>query len=169
MILQIPIFFALYSLFMASIELRQQHFWWIKDLSTYDSIYTFSFKIPIYGDHVSLLTILMTLTSIFMAFYNRNMTMNAAGQDNPMLKYMPFVLPIFFLGFFNSMAAGLTLYYLTSNLITILIQWVIQTFIIDDKKIHQQIQENKKRPVKQSRWQQRLEEVQKSQQAQKKK
>jgi YidC/Oxa1 family membrane protein insertase len=163
MLLQIPIFFALYSLFMSNLELRQQHFLWIKDLSTYDSIYHLPFKIPIYGDHVSLLTLLMTITSIIMAFYNRNMTMNAAGQDNPAFKYMPFILPIFFLGFFNSLAAGLTLYYLVSNIITILIQVVIQNYIIDEKKIHQQIQENKKKPQKASRWQQRLDEIQKTQ------
>lgn len=165
MLLQIPIFFSLYSLFMSALQLRQQHFLWVKDLSTYDAIYTFhNFSIPIYGDHISLLTILMTLTSLFMAFYNRNLTAaNAGGQNAQILKYMPFVLPIFFLGFFNSLAAGLTLYYLVSNIITILIQFVIQNYIIDEKKIHQQIQENKKKPLKASKWQQRLDEMQKQQ------
>ncbi|MBX5439205.1 MAG: membrane protein insertase YidC [Thermoflavifilum sp.] len=123
-LLQIPIFFALYSLFMSAIQLRQQHFLWVKDLSTYDSILNLPFKIPLYGDHVSLLTLLMTLTSLVMAFYNKNNMAaagNAGGQEMAFMKYMPFILPIFFLGFFNSLAAGLTLYYLVSNIITILV------------------------------------------------
>ncbi|MCL6523160.1 MAG: membrane protein insertase YidC [Thermoflavifilum sp.] len=168
-LLQIPIFFALYSLFMSAIQLRQQHFLWVKDLSTYDSILNLPFKIPLYGDHVSLLTLLMTITSLIMAIYNKN-NMAAAGstggQEMAFMKYMPFILPIFFLGFFNSLAAGLTLYYLASNIITILIQLVIQHYIIDEEKIHLQIQENKKKPIKASRWQQRLEEIQKAQAAQ---
>ncbi|QOR76102.1 MAG: membrane protein insertase YidC [Thermoflavifilum sp.] len=167
-LLQIPIFFALYSLFMSAIQLRQQHFLWVKDLSTYDSILNLPFKIPLYGDHVSLLTLLMTLTSLVMAFYNKNNMAaagNTGGQEMAFMKYMPFILPVFFLGFFNSLAAGLTLYYLVSNIITILIQLVIQHYIIDEEKIHRQIQENKKKPLKASRWQQRLEEIQKAQTA----
>jgi len=167
-LLQIPIFFALYSLFMSAIQLRQQHFLWVKDLSTYDSILNLPFKIPLYGDHVSLLTLLMTITSLIMAFYNKNNMAaagNTGGQEMAFMKYMPFILPVFFLGFFNSLAAGLTLYYLVSNIITILIQLVIQHYIIDEEKIHQQIQENKKKPLKTSRWQQRLEEIQKAQTA----
>lgn len=168
MVLQIPIFFSLYSLFQSTIEVRQQSFLWVKDLSIYDSVLHLPFSIPLYGDHVSLLTLLMTLTSLFMAFYNKNMTGmggmgGAGGQDNAALKYMPYIMPIFFLGFFNKMAAALTLYYLVSNLITILIQWVIQTYIIDEKKIHQQLQENKKKTPQKSKWVQRMEQVQKQQ------
>lgn len=162
MLLQIPIFFSLYFLFQSAIEVRHQAFLWVPDLSTYDSIAHLPFSIPLYGDHVSLLTLLMTATSLLMAVYNKNMTMSA-GQDNPALKYMPYIMPIFFLGFFNRMAAALTLYYFISNLITLIIQWVIQNFIIDEKKIHAQIQENKKKGPQKSKWMERLEQVQKQQ------
>lgn len=162
MVLQIPIFFSLYFLFQSAIEVRHKSFLWVPDLSTYDSIAHLPFSIPLYGDHVSLLTLLMTATSLIMAVYNKNMTMSP-GQDNPALKYMPYIMPIFFLGFFNRMAAALTLYYFISNLITLIIQWVIQHFIIDEKKIHAQIQENKKRGPQKSKFMERLEQVQKQQ------
>ncbi|MHB1921650.1 MAG: membrane protein insertase YidC [Chitinophagaceae bacterium] len=160
-LLQLPILYAMYSFFPSSIELRQQGFLWCKDLSTYDSIWNFHVNIPLYGDHVSLFTILMATTSIILALYNKNMT----DQSNPALKYMPYIFPVMLLGIFNHLAAALTFYYFLSNLISIILQWVIQRFIIDEKKIHLQIQANKKRPVKQSKWQQRLEEMQKNQQA----
>lgn len=168
MLLQIPIFFALYCLFQCVIQVRQQPFLWCNDLSTYDSIYHLPFKIPAYGDHVSLFTLLMTVTSLILAVYNKNnMTpgAGAGGQNMAFMKYLPYVLPVFYLGFFNNMAAALTLYYLVSNIITILIQWVIQRYIIDEKAIHLQIQENKKKPKKQSKWSERLEQIQKQQQA----
>ncbi len=166
MVLQVPIFFALYCLFQSVIQVRQQPFLWCSDLSSYDSIFHLPFRIPAYGDHVSLFTLLMTASSLFLAFYNKNnMTpgAGAGGQNMAFMKYLPYIMPIFFLGFFNSMAAALTLYYVVSNVITILIQWVIQTYIIDEKAIHQQIQENKKRPKKQSKWSERLEQIQKQQ------
>ncbi|HUX83923.1 MAG TPA: membrane protein insertase YidC [Chitinophagaceae bacterium] len=162
-LLQLPILYAMYDFFPSSIELRQQSFLWCKDLSTYDSIWTFPnhFSIPAYGDHISLFTILMTATSIFLALYNKNMT----DQSNPMLKWMPYIFPVILLGVFNNLAAALTFYYFLSNLISIGLQWVIQTYIIDEKKIHKQIQENKKKPVKKSKWAERLEQAQKMQQA----
>lgn len=164
-LLQLPIFASLYCLFQSSIEVRHQSFLWANDLSMYDSIAQLPFKIPFYGDHVSLFTLLMTLTSLVLALYNQNMTSAAAGQDNPMIKYMPYLMPVFFLGFFNSLPAALTLYYFISNLITIVIQWVIQKYIIDDAKLHAQMQEKKKSPVPKSKFMQRLEQVQKQQQA----
>jgi YidC/Oxa1 family membrane protein insertase len=165
MLLQLPIFAGLYCLFESCIQVRGESFLWIKDLSMYDSIAHLPFKIPFYGDHVSLLTLLMTATSLMMTFFNKNMTMSAAGQDNPMIKYMPYIMPIFFLGFFNSMAAALTLYYFISNLITLIIQWVIMHYIIDEKKLHAQMQENKKKAPQKSKLMQRIEQVQKQQQA----
>jgi YidC/Oxa1 family membrane protein insertase len=130
----------------------------------YDSVLHLPFHIPLYGDHVSLLTILMTITSLVMTLYNKTMTTMAAGQDNPMMKYMPYMTPIFFLAFFNSLAAALTLYYFISNLITILIQVVIQEYIIDEKKIHAQLQEKRKRKPQKSKLMQRMEQIQKQQQ-----
>lgn len=159
-LLQLPILVAMYSFFPSSIELRQESFLWAKDLSTYDSIYNFGFTIPLYGDHISLFTILMTITSLVLAFYNRGMT----DQSNPVMKYMPYVFPVMLLGIFNSMAAALTYYYFLSNVISILLQWVIQTFIINHDKIHAKIQANKLKPAGKSKWAERLEEMQKRQQ-----
>jgi YidC/Oxa1 family membrane protein insertase len=159
-LLQLPILVAMYSFFPSSIELRQESFLWAKDLSTYDSIFNLPFNIPFYGNHVSLFTILMTITSLILAFYNRGMT----DQSNPVMKYMPYMMPIMLLGIFNRLAAALTFYYFLSNVISILLQWVIQKFIINHDKIHAQIQENKKKPKTKSKWQEKLEEVQKRQQ-----
>ncbi|MEI8278224.1 MAG: membrane protein insertase YidC [Bacteroidota bacterium] len=159
---QIPILFAMYYLFPTSIELRQKHFLWSHDLSTYDSILNFSFNIPLYGDHVSLFTLLMTASSLFLALYNRNMT--PQDPNNPMMKWMPFIFPIMLLGVFNKMAAALTFYYFFSNMLSIAQQFIIQKYIIDEKAIHAQIQENKNKPPTVSKWQQRLEEMQKVQQ-----
>ncbi|MGX5817613.1 membrane protein insertase YidC [Chitinophaga lutea] len=159
-LLQLPILVAMYSFFPSSIELRQESFLWANDLSTYDSIYNFGFTVPLYGDHISLFTILMTITSLFLAFYNRGMT----DQSNPVMKYMPYVFPVMLLGIFNSMAAALTYYYFLSNVISILLQWVIQTFIINHDKIHAQIQANKAKPQSKSKWAEKLEEMQKRQQ-----
>ncbi|RAJ83243.1 YidC/Oxa1 family membrane protein insertase [Chitinophaga dinghuensis] len=160
MLLQLPILVAMYSFFPSSIELRQESFLWATDLSTYDSIAHLPFNIPFYGDHVSLFTLLMTVTSFMLAFYNRGM----ADQSNPAMKYMPYIMPIMFLGIFNRTAAALTFYYFLSNLVSIILQFVIQKFVINEAKIHAQIQENKKKPVNKSKWQGKLEEMQKRQQ-----
>lgn len=159
-LLQLPILVAMYSFFPSSIELRQESFLWAKDLSTYDSIMNLPFTIPFYGNHISLFTLLMTATSLILAFYNRGM----ADQSNPVMKYMPYIFPIMLLGIFNRTAAALTFYYFLSNVISILLQWVLQTFVINHDKIHAQIQENKKKPVTKSKWQERLEDMQKRQQ-----
>lgn len=164
MLLQLPIFAGLYCLFESCIQVRGQSFLWVGDLSMYDSIAQLPFNIPFYGSHVSLLTLLMTITSLMMTLFNKNMTMASAGQDNPMIKYMPYLMPIFFLGFFNKMAAALTLYYFVSNLITLIIQFVIMHYIIDEKKLHAQVQESKKKAPQKSKLMQRIEQAQKQQQ-----
>ncbi|MEZ5017805.1 MAG: membrane protein insertase YidC [Flavipsychrobacter sp.] len=162
---QLPILFAMYYFFPSSIELRQESFLWASDLSTYDSIASWTSTIPVlssvYGNHISLFTILMTISSLFLALYNRNMT--AQDPNNPMLKWMPFIFPIFLLGIFNKMAAALTFYYFFSNMISIAQQFIIQKYIINEDAIHAQIQENKNKPAKESKWQQRLQEMQKAQ------
>lgn len=166
-LLQLPILFAMFYFFPSSIELRQESFLWAEDLSTYDSIVSWATHIPIlssvYGNHVSLFTLLMTASSLFLALYNRNMTMQ--DPNNPMLKWMPYVFPFLLIGVFNKMAAGLTFYYFFSNMISIVQQFIIQKYIIDEKKIHAKIQENKNKPQTPSKWQQRLEEIQKAQAA----
>jgi YidC/Oxa1 family membrane protein insertase len=158
---QLPILFAMYYFFPSSIELRQESFLWANDLSTYDSIANLPFNIPFYGAHVSLFTLLMTASSLFLALYNRNMT--AQDPNNPMLKWMPYIFPFLLIGVFNKMAAALTFYYFFSNMISIAQQFIIQKYIINEAKIHAQIQENKNKPPTQSKWQQKLEEIQKAQ------
>jgi YidC/Oxa1 family membrane protein insertase len=158
---QLPILLAMYYFFPSSIELRQEKFLWANDLSTYDSIATLPFTIPFYGDHISLFTLLMTASSLFLALYNRNMTVQ--DPNNPMMKWMPFVFPFLLIGVFNKMAAALTFYYFFSNMISIAQQFVIQKYIIDEKAIHAKMQENKNKPATPSKWAQKLEEIQKSQ------
>lgn len=164
-LLQLPILFAMFYFFPSSIELRQESFLWADDLSTYDSIVSWGGNIPvitsIYGNHVSLFTILMTISSLFLALYNRNMT--PQDPNNPVLKYLPFIFPFMLLGVFNKMAAALTFYYFFSNMLSILQQFIIQKYVIDEKAIHAKIQENKNKPATASKWQQKLEEMQKAQ------
>jgi YidC/Oxa1 family membrane protein insertase len=165
MLFQLPILLSIYYLIPSFIEFRQQPFLWCDDLSTYDSILSWNANIPIitsfYGNHISLFTLLMTGTSLFLALYNRNMT--PQDPNNPAMKYMPFIMPVIFLGIFNKMAAALTFYYTFSNLLSIAQQFVIQKYFINEKAIHAQIQENRNKPATQSKWQQRLEEMQKLQ------
>jgi len=165
MLFQLPILLSMYYMFPSFIEFRQQHFLWCDDLSTYDSILSWTTNIPflssVYGNHVSLFTLLMTASSMFLAIYNRNMT--PQDPNNPMLKYMPFIFPVILMGVFNKMAAALTFYYTFSNLLSIAQQFIIQKYFINEKAIHAQLQENKNKPPTQSKWAQRLEEMQKMQ------
>jgi YidC/Oxa1 family membrane protein insertase len=156
-LLQLPVFFALLSFFPNAIELRQSSFLWAKDLSTYDSILDLPFTIPFYGNHVSLFTILFVITSLLMALYSMNM---AADQSNPMMKYLPFIMPVMFLGIFNKLPASLTYYYFVSNAITLALQFVIQNYIIDPDKIHAEIQAKKKEPPKENKLMKRMAEMQ---------
>jgi YidC/Oxa1 family membrane protein insertase len=159
MLLQMPILIALYRFFPASIELRQQSFLWASDLSTYDSILDLGFKIPFYGDHVSLFTLLMTVTTIIYTKVN-NQLMGAGQQQMPGMKFMMYAMPVMFLGFFNNFAAGLSYYYFLANIFTFLQMWIIRN-VINEEKIHAKIQENKKRPTsaKKSGFQKRLEDM----------
>ena len=158
---QLPILFAMYYFFPTSIELRQESFLWANDLSTYDSVLDLPFNIPFYGAHVSLFTLLMTASSLFLALYNRNMT--AQDPNNPMLKWMPYIFPFLLIGVFNKMAAALTFYYFFSNMISIAQQFIIQKYVINEASIHKQIQENRNKPATPSKWAQKLEEMQKAQ------
>lgn len=141
-LLQMPILVAMYSFFPSSIELRQESFLWADDLSTYDTIYDFGFNIPLYGDHISLFTLLMAVTSIIYAVSNARMTGTAEGP----MKYMPYVFPIMLLGIFNNFPAALTYYYFLANVISYLQQWAIRKFFIDDAKLHAQMQQKKAKP-----------------------
>ncbi len=156
---QIPIFFALYDFFNSNIALRHQSFLWAKDLSTYDSIYHIPFNIPFYGDHVSLFTITAAVTSMLISVYGMS---NMQDNSNPVMKYLPFIFPVVLIGVFNRMPAALTWYYTVSNTITLLIQLVIQKYIIDHDKIMAKLQENKKKPATQSKWQEKVNAMQQS-------
>lgn len=164
-LLQLPILFAMFYFFPSSIELRQEQFLWATDLSTYDSILNWTTNIPVvsfvFGNHLSLFTILMTASSLFLALYNKNMT--PQDPNNPMMKWMPYVFPFMLIGVFNKMAAALTFYYFFSNMISIAQQFVIQKFFINEAKIHAQIQENKNKPATPSKWQEKIEQMQKAQ------
>ena len=153
-LLQIPILFAMFRFFPTSIELRQESFLWADDLSTYDSIASLPFHIPFYGSHVSLFTLLMTLSTLLYTAINMQMT----SAVNPQMKWMMYLMPVMFLGFFNSFAAGLSYYYLLSNLFGLGQQFMFKAFVNEDA-IHRKIQENKKKPVKKSAFQQRLEKM----------
>ncbi len=158
-LLQIPIFFALYNFFNSNITLRGQSFWWAKDLSTYDSIYNLPFNIPFYGDHVSLFTIFAVITSLLISLYGMS---NMQDNSNPVMKYLPFIFPVVLLGVFNKLPSALTWYYTVSNGITLLIQFVIQKYIIDHEKILAKLQENKKKPARKNKWQERITAMQES-------
>lgn len=155
MLLQMPILIALYRFFPASIELRQESFLWATDLSSYDSIYNFGFNIPFYGDHISLFTLLMTISTIIYTKLNNQMM---GTNTQPGMKFVMYAMPVMFLGFFNDFASALSYYYLLANLITFLQMWLFRKFVNEDK-IHARIQENKKKPTKNSGFQKRLEEM----------
>jgi YidC/Oxa1 family membrane protein insertase len=163
MLLQMPILFALFRFFPSSIELRQQPFLWATDLSSYDSIYDFGFSVPLYGDHISLFTILMTIATLVYTKINNDMMASGSGQQAKTMKIMMYMMPIMFLGIFNDYAAGLSYYYFLVNCMTFLQMWIFR-MVIDEKKIHAKIQMNKLKPVKKSGWAKRLEELSKQQQ-----
>ncbi len=162
-LLQIPIFFALYSFFNSSIALRGIPFLWSKDLSTYDSVVNFGFSIPAYGDHISLFALMAVATSFLISLYGMSMT---PDQSNPMMKYMPYIMPVMLLLFFNHLSSALTWYYTVSNTITLILQFVIQNYIIDHDKILAQLKANRSKPKTKSKWQERLEQMQEAQKAQ---
>jgi YidC/Oxa1 family membrane protein insertase len=154
MLLQMPILFAMFRFFPVSIELRQEHFLWATDLSTYDSILTLPFTIPMYGSHVSLFTLLMTASSLL----TMKMTGSSPGQDQPGMKMMMYMMPVMFMLILNNFSSGLTYYYFLANMLT----WgqnIISKRFIDGDKVLTTLEENKKKPLKKSRWQQRLEDA----------
>jgi len=154
MLLQMPIWIALYRFFPASIEFRQASFLWATDLSSYDVLTYLPFEIPFVGGHISLFTILWAGTTLIYTYYNtKHMDMSA----NPAMKYMQYLMPIMFLGFFNTYASGLTCYLFFSNLFNIGQTVVTKNYIIDQDKVRAELEENKKKPKKKSGFQERLE------------
>jgi YidC/Oxa1 family membrane protein insertase len=166
MLLQMPVLFALFFFFPNAVELRQQSFLWAHDLSTYDSIINLPFTIPFYGDHVSLFTLLMTVSTILITVSNSQMT----TVQGPM-KTLQYMMPIMFLFVLNSYASGLTFYYFVSNMLTYG-QTVLFRRLIDETKIKDALEENRRNSAnrKKSKFQTRLEDAMKaSQEAQRQK
>ena len=159
-LLQIPIFFALYSFFNSNIALRGESFLWATDLSSYDVILRFPVYVWGLGNHLSLFTLTAVITSFLISLYNMNMT---PDQNNPALKYMPYIFPFILLFIFNSLPSALTWYYTVSNVITLILQFIIQNYIIDHDKILARIQANRSKPKVKSKWQERIEQMQEAQ------
>ncbi len=173
-LLQIPVFYALFNFFPSAFSIRQESFLWADDLSSYDVIAELPFHIPFYGDHISLFPILASIAIFIYMMMTTGQTMQASQPGMPNMKFIMYISPLFMLFFFNNYASGLSLYYLTSNLITIGIMLVIKNFIIDEDKIHAKIQENKKKPAKKKgkfarKMQEMMEEAERQQQQAKKK
>lgn len=173
-LMQIPIFYALFQFFPSMFDLRQKSFLWADDLSSYDAVFQLPFKIPFYGDHVSLFPI---LASVAIFFYMRMTTGDqqmAAPQQEGMpdmskiMKMMLYISPLMMLFFFNNYASGLSLYYFISNLITIGIMYVIKNHIIDNDKLHAKIQQNKTKEKKESKFQRKMREMMEQAEAQQK-
>lgn len=156
-LLQIPIFFALFSFFSSNIELRGQSFLWAKDLSSYDVLVQLPFTVPLgFGDHISLFTLTAVITSFLISIYNMAMT---PQQDNPALKYMPYIFPFILLFIFNRLPSALTWYYTVSNVVTLGIQFVIQRYIINHEKILAQIDAKRSQPKQKSKFSERMEQM----------
>ncbi len=156
MLLQMPILIAMFRFFPASIELRQESFLWAHDLSTYDSILNLPFTIPMYGDHVSLFTILMTVSTILTTRLSQQST--ASSQQMPGMKSMMYIMPVMFMFILNNFSSALTYYYFLANVFTFVQNYIFK-FFIDDESLHKKMQENKAKTVKKSGFQKRLEDM----------
>ncbi len=167
---QIPVFYALFQFFPSAFQLRHKSFLWADDLSSYDVVAHLPFNLPFYGDHVSLFPILASIAIFIYMTMTTGQNMQASQQPGmPNMKFLMYLSPLFMLIFFNNYASGLSLYYFTSNLITIGIMLVIKHVIIDEEKIHAKIQENKKKPKKQNRFTKKFQEIMEQAEEQQKK
>jgi YidC/Oxa1 family membrane protein insertase len=167
-LLQMPVFFALFYFFPIAYELRGQSFLWAGDLSSYDVIAELPFSIPFYGDHISLFPLLASVAIFFYTQQTTGQQMQPAQPGMPNMKIIMYLMPVMMLFFFNNYASGFSLYYFVSNVLMIGIMLVIKNVIIDQDKIHAQIEENKKKPKKQNRFQRKMAEMMEEAERQKK-
>ena len=171
-LIQLPVFYALFSFFPVAFVLRDKSFLWADDLSSFDSILDLGFNIPFYGDHVSLFPILASMAIFFYTKMTTGQQPMPQQPGMPNMKIIMYLMPLMMLFFFNNYASGLSLYYFVSNLLTIILMIVIKNYIIDDTKIHAQIEENKSKPKKASgfsaRLQKAIEEAEKQKKARRK-
>lgn len=174
-LIQLPFMYASFQFFPSAIELRQKGFLWADDLSSYDAILHLPFRIPFYGDHVSLFPILAAVAIFFyMKMTTGDQVMSQPPQEGmpdmgKIMKIMIYLSPLMMLFFFNNYGSGLSLYNFVSNLVTIAIMVVIKKYVVDEKKIHAQIQENKLKEKPQGKFQKRLQEMMEQAEEQKKK
>ena len=162
MLIQMPIWYALFRFFPASFSFRQEAFLWAHDLSSYDDFFHLPFYIPYVGDHLSLFTILYSISMLLYTYYNtKHMDMSA----NPAMKYMQYLMPVMFFGFFNTYASGLTAYMFFSNLMNISQTVITKKFIFKDEKLQEELKTKKAKPKKKGGFQQRMEEALKQQQS----
>jgi YidC/Oxa1 family membrane protein insertase len=158
-LIQMPVFFALFYFFPIAYELRGKSFLWADDLSSYDVIAELPFSIPFYGDHISLFPLLASVAIFFYTRMTTGQQMQPAQPGMPNMKFIMYLMPVMMLFFFNNYASGFSLYYVVSNLLMIAIMVVVKNVIIDQDKIHAQIEENKKKPKKQNRFQRKMAEM----------
>ena len=167
-LLQLPVFLALFNFFPTEFGLRQKSFLWAEDLSSYDAIFELPFSIPFYGSHVSLFPLLASVAIFIYSMMTMAQTVQPQQPGMPNMKFLIYLSPVMMLFFFNNYASGLSLYYFVSNLLTILIMLAIKYWILDEKKIHAQIQENKMKPKKESKFQAKMREMMEQAEAQRK-
>ena len=167
-LLQLPVFLALFNFFPTEFGLRQKSFLWAEDLSSYDAIFELPFSIPFYGSHVSLFPLLASVAIFIYSLMTMAQTVQPQQPGMPNMKFLIYLSPVMMLFFFNNYASGLSLYYFVSNLLTIFIMLAIKHWILDEKKIHAQIQENKMKPKKESKFQAKMREMMEQAEAQRK-
>ena len=167
MIVQMPILLAVFRFFPSSIDLRHKGFLWAEDLSSYDAVVSWATEIPLlssfYGNHISLFTLLMAVSTLLYTMLNSSQ-MAPSQPGMPNMKVIMYIFPFMMIFFFNTYSSGLTYYYLCGNLMNLGIMWAIKKYMIDEDKIRLQIEQNKKKPKKKSKFQQRMEDMAKQQQ-----
>ena len=170
MLIQMPILLAVFRFFPAAFELRQQSFLWAEDLSSFDSILDLSFNIPLYGDHVSLFTLLMAGVTLLYTFMNSGNMQQPQQPGMPNMKIIMYIFPFMMIFFFNNYSSGLSYYYFISTLFSILIMLAIKYFFVDEEKLKLKMADRKAKAVasggkekKKSRFQEKLEEMQRKQ------
>lgn len=169
MLIQMPILLAVFRFFPAAFELRQKPFLWAEDLSSYDSVYDFGFFIPLYGDHISLFTLLMSVTTLIYTWLNSGTMQQQQQPGMPNMKVLMYIFPFMMIFFFNNYSSGLSYYYFASTLISILIMVAIKKFFVDEEKLKAKMAAKKATvsaggTKKKSKFQERLEQMQKAQQ-----
>ena len=165
MLIQMPILLAVFRFFPANFDLRQQPFLWAEDLSSFDSIWDFGFNLWPYGDHMSLFTLLMAATTLIYTYMNSGNMQQPTQPGMPDMRIIMYIFPVLMIFFFNDYSSGLSYYYFISTLFTILIMLAIKRFFIDEEKLKIKMEERTAKaattPRKKSKFQERLEEMQK--------